>query len=236
MSSATDAALASVQNYKQLNSQDAINQSNAQYGVDASNARLSALKGVVGNLTSSLEAVDPSVTGRTSGTFTTEGQRQALVSKEQAPIASNLNKANANYGDEQNALTQKQALSSQMASALLSDDTKAYQRLLDQYNAYSAKDQADEQKRQYDTNLAETTRQFNESQKTKAASGGSATQQKSANTASLISDIQSNIADFRSRGNGWTEKTLIPQLVAAYPELDSKTIIDYVYQLRKQYE
>lgn len=160
MSAATDAAKTSLQSYKALGSDVALNKANTQYDVGGSQTRLSALKGIVGNLQSSVEAVDPSVTGRTSGTFTTEGQRQALVAKERQPILGELGKEQNALTSEQGDLTQKQTLASQMATALLSDDKAKYQRLLDQYNASTAQDTAAEQKRQYETSLAEQRRQF----------------------------------------------------------------------------
>lgn len=160
MSTATDAAKSALTGYQSLDSTTAMNNANTQYDVGGSQTRLSALKGLVGNLQSSVEAVDPSVTGRTTGTFTTEGQRQALVSKERAPILTDLNKQQSAYSDEQGTLNQKQTLSAQMASALLSDDKAKYQRLLDQYNASTAQDAADEQKRQYNETMAENKRQY----------------------------------------------------------------------------
>lgn len=161
MSAATDAAAASLSAYKPLSSTSAMTTADQKYDVGGSQTRLSALKGIVGNLQSSVEAVDPSVTGRTSGTFTTEGQRSALVSKERAPILGDLSKQQSAYTDEQGTLNQKQTLASQMASALLNDDKSSYQRLLDQYNRSSAADAAAEQKRQYDESLAENKRQAN---------------------------------------------------------------------------
>lgn len=240
MSPTTQAAYNSLSAYKPKSSTDAMAEADAKYDVSGSAARLSALKGIVNNLTSSVEAVDPSVTGRTTGTFTTEGQRSALVNKERQPLLSSLEKANQSYGEENSSLTNARSLSAAMASALVNDDQKEYQRLLDQYNAGTSQDQAAESKRQFETNLAEQKRQFDANLKVSAAKSSSgsssASAKKSEATQSLISDIKSNVADFRKRGSGWTEKTLIPSLIAEYPELDSKAIIDYVYQLRKQYE
>jgi hypothetical protein len=161
MSVATDAASSALQSYQALGSNDALNTANQQYDVGGSQTRLSALKGIVGNLQSSVEAVDPSVTGRTTGNFTTDAQRSALVSKEQAPILGNLNKQQGALTSEQGDLTQKQTLASQMATALLSDDKAKYQRLLDTYNQSSARDAAAEQQRQYESDLAEKKREAN---------------------------------------------------------------------------
>lgn len=160
-SAATSAAQSAVQQFKPLDSTTATNTANQQYGVDDSSARLSALKGIVGNLQTSLNSVDPSVTGRTSGTFTTEGQRAALVNNEQAPIASNLNKQTGFETSAAQDLTQKQSLAGAMATSLLSNNKDQYQRLLDQYNQSTAQDQVAQTKAEADRTFAEQQRQFN---------------------------------------------------------------------------
>lgn len=179
MSAATDAAKANLQAYQSLGSDTAMNQAEQKYDVAGSQTRLSALKGIVGNLQSSVEAVDPSVTGRTAGTFTTEGQRSALIAKERQPILGELGKQQTALTSEQGDLTTKQGLAAQMASALLNDDKAKYQRLLDQYNASVAQDAAAEQKRQFEVTKAEQARQFDlqlqqsaRASAAKSASGG----------------------------------------------------------------
>lgn len=136
-------------NSKRQSAQDIYKGANDQYDVGGGVQRVSSLKGLVGNLQSSLEAVDPSVTGRTTGNFTTEGQRSALVNREQQPILGNLSKTQANLGTEQSNLSTSQGLAAQMASAMIAQDQTKYQSLLDQYNAATAAEQAAEQKRQW---------------------------------------------------------------------------------------
>jgi hypothetical protein len=237
MSPSTQSALDSVTNYKQLDPTAAASTANTTYDVSGKQSRLSALQGLVGNLQSSVEAVDPSVTGRTSGTFTTEAQRSALVSKERAPILNSLSKEQGVASAAQGDLTQSQSLASQMASSLLSGDKQKYQQLLDTYNTLSAQDKQAEAKAEADRTFQEQQRQFNVSAAQKAASASTtAASSKVSTINSLNSDIASNVADFRSKPAGWTEKVLIPQLIAAYPELTTKQITDNVYNLRKQYE
>lgn len=60
-------------------------------------------RGTVANTERLLDQVDPSVTGRTAGTFTTEAQRSALVRKERQPIGEEL-------------VTQRQSLSDESAN------------------------------------------------------------------------------------------------------------------------
>lgn len=140
---------------------DITNDANTQYDIPGYTTRLSKLRGLVGNLTSSVEAVDPSVTGRTSGSFVTEGQRQALVNKEQAPILTNLAKEQNAYGQEETGYNTALTSANGLASMLMAQDQNKYQSLLDQYNASAAAEKAAEEKRQYDTTLAENARQFN---------------------------------------------------------------------------
>lgn len=199
-SAATEAAKSSLQNYQALGSDTAMEQANQKYDTAGSQTRLSALKGIVGNLQSSVEAVDPSVTGRTSGTFTTEGQRQALVSKERAPILGDLNKQQQAYTGEQQDYTQKQTLASQMASALLSDDKSKYQRLLDQYNSSTAQDTADEQRRQADQQAQQWQQQFNESQRQYNETLANSKAQSAASRASDTASA-SNVPHAQQRGD-----------------------------------
>ena len=159
-SSAT--AYQSLQAFKPRSNDEIMNTSNAKYDIAGSTQRLSSLRGLVGNLQSSVEAVDPSVTGRTSGNFVTEGQRSALVNKEQAPILGSLAKQQGALGQEQQSFQTSSTLASQMASALMSQDKDAYSRLLDQYNAATASEAEAERKRQYNETLAEQKRQFDE--------------------------------------------------------------------------
>jgi hypothetical protein len=159
-------------NSKRQSAQDIYSTANTQYDVGGGVQRVSALKGQVGNLQSSLDAVDPSVTGRTTGNFTTEGQRSALVGREQQPILGNLSKTQTNLGNEQGNLSTSQGLASQLASAMINQDQTKYQSLLDQYNAAVASEQAAEQKRQWEAQQAEAKRQFDEQQAAAARAAG----------------------------------------------------------------
>lgn len=239
-SAGTDAAKAALGSYTALGSQDALNTANNNYDVGGSTARLSALKGIVGNLQNSVEAVDPSVTGRTSGTFTTEGQRQALVSKEQAPILGNLNKQQSAYSSEQQDNTQKQALASQMAAALLSDDKNKYQRLLDQYNQSSAEDAAAEQRRQADVQAQQFQQTLAENKRQADMSAAQARENAAASSKSAASSIPSTSQFLVQAFHGYdpkaksryTETDVIPALMANY-NLSKTQAATLAYQYRK---
>jgi len=228
----TTAAKAALDSYKQVSSTDAMNQADAKYGVQDSQTRLSSLKGLVGNLQSAVEAVDPSVTGRTSGTFTTEAQRSALVNKERAPILGDLAKQQSAYSDEQGTLNQKQALSSQMASALLSDDRQRYQQLLDAYNRSAAEDAAAEQKRQWEAQQAEAKRQFDlELAQKQAASRSSGSGSSTPSVSQFL--VQAFSGYQPGKMNFYTEREVIPALMANY-DLTKSQAEKYAYDYRLQ--
>jgi hypothetical protein len=233
MATATDAAKSALQSYQSLGSDQAMQQADAKYGVGDSQTRLSALKGIVGNLQSQVEAVDPSVTGRTSGTFTTEGQRQALVAKESAPILGNLGKQQSALTSEQQDLTSKQGLASAMASALLSDDKARYQRLLDQYNAATAEDSAVEQKRQFEVTKAEQARQFNV-QAAQSAKNAAKSATGSSSTPSVSQFLVQAFSGYQpGKSNFYTEREVIPALMANYG-LTKSQAEKYAYDYRQQ--
>lgn len=160
--SATD-AYSALQNFNSTRSAptDYLNKANQQYNVQGLQGENQNLQGSVSNLQNAVAAVNPSVTGRTSGTFTTEGQRQALVNREQQPILSNLGSQQQAYGQSQNALGTAQTNANQMAQTLYNSDQQKYQGLLDQYNAANAADQFAKQQQSAAESLAEQQRQFN---------------------------------------------------------------------------
>lgn len=159
--------------YRPRTTADVMQESEAKYDIPGITGRLSKLRGLVGNLQSSVEAVDPSVTGRTSGTFTTEAQRQALVNRERTPILSDLSKQQGFLSDTQSEFGTAQSLASQMASALLTEDNRTYQRLLDQYNAARAAEQEAEARRQFEeTQKLERERLAAQERQARIAAGG----------------------------------------------------------------
>lgn len=152
----------SLQDYSKnrRSTQDIQKEADTKYDVNGISSRLSGLRSLVGNLQSSVEQVDPSVRGRLSGGFATEGQASALVNREQAPILANLDKEQTALGNENQNFNTATSLAGQLASSLRSDDETGYQRLLDQYNAATAQEQAAEAKRQWEAQQAEQKRQF----------------------------------------------------------------------------
>lgn len=107
-----------------VTSTDALNTALGQYGVPEIRNTVSGLRTTIANTTNALNAVDPSVTGRTGGSLVTEAQRAAIVNNERAPIAQNLT-------DETGALSQNQQ---DLTDALGAATTDATNKVND-YNA-----------------------------------------------------------------------------------------------------
>lgn len=172
MDSATLSKKMATYNAKPVTSTDALNEALGKYGVPEIRNTVDGLRTTVANTTNSLNAVDPSVTGRTSGSLVTEAQRQRQVANERAPIAQNLT-------DESNALNQNQqtlqdalGMATTQASnkvndynagrdALKGEYEMAYNREQDSSAKKAAKLAASENTRQFNVREAEDKRQFN---------------------------------------------------------------------------
>jgi hypothetical protein len=83
-------------------SNDVLNDAMTKYGIPEIRSRVSGLRTTLSNTENALNAVDPSVTGRTSRSLVTEAQRQAQVNNERAPIAEQ-------YGQQSRALSTESA-------------------------------------------------------------------------------------------------------------------------------
>ena len=197
-------AYQSVQDFSKnrRSTQDIQKEAEDKYNVSGVSSRLSGLRTMVGNLESSLENVDPSVRGRNSGGFVTEAQNQALVNREQQPILGNLAKQQRAYGDAQQEFSLSSALAGDLARSIRSDDETAYQRLLDQYNAATAQEQAVESKRQFDL------------------------QQKAAAKSASPNYVSDALAAFNAGGGGQQSSTPVADPTQQKAYNDVKAIVD----------
>lgn len=141
-----------------------------KYNVGGLTTRLSGLQTGVNNLQTSLNQVDPSVTGRLEGNFGTTAQRSALISKEQAPIAQNLGTENTLLSQGQTDLNNANTQANGYSTAVLNDQAKSYQQLLDSYNAANARDQFAATQKFEQAKLDEQAREAN--MRTSAGSSG----------------------------------------------------------------
>lgn len=136
------------------NSQQLMDQANQKYDVSGIGSRVSRMRGLVGNLESAVEAVDPSVTARSQGGLTTEAQRSALVNREQAPILQNLGKQQQAFGQAQGDWTMANQLSGDYARNLMAEDQNKYTQLTDMYGKSVAAEQAAEERRRWEAQQA----------------------------------------------------------------------------------
>lgn len=160
--SATDAFNA-LQAYQPPSSADVLTQAESQYGVPQLQTQVNNLRTLTGNLTNSIAAVDPSVTGRTAGTLTTEAQRSALVNREQAPIVSQLGTATTGLNDANQQYATAETNAKDKATATNADNQAKRQALLDTYNIANAREAAAAAAKQQADAQAEAVREYNQS-------------------------------------------------------------------------
>jgi len=85
--------------YKNKNSPiDYYNSAVESLGIPDVRAGVAADRKAIDDTQTLIDAVDPSVTGRTSGSLVTEAQRQGLVTKEKTPLLGSLGKLGGIYG------------------------------------------------------------------------------------------------------------------------------------------
>lgn len=153
MDSATIANNLATYDQGRVTSTDAMNQALSQYGVPEIRKTVSGLRTTIANTGAALNAVDPSVTGRTSGSLVTEAQRTKQVANERAPIAQQLGDQtgalNQNQADLTDALSQATQVANNRVNdwnsgraALVDERDSAYKREQDAAAAQTAKDAA----------------------------------------------------------------------------------------------
>lgn len=146
-----------------------LGQAQQQYGVQAAQDNVNRYKALTQNLTGAIAAVDPSVTGRTSGSLVTEGQRGALVDREKAPIISNLGTANEGLSDATTDYNTDNQNAKDSAASTIADATAKYNQLKDTYDISNTQEQQKASAAQTAADAAEKAREFNVS----AAQSGS---------------------------------------------------------------
>lgn len=77
---------------------DYYNEATTRLGVGDARAKMQGDRKAIDDTSALIEAVDPSVTGRTSGALVTDAQRQGLITKEKTPLLGSLGKLQGIYG------------------------------------------------------------------------------------------------------------------------------------------
>lgn len=146
--------LKQLQNYdaNRKNSVDVLNDAMAKYGIPEIRQRVSGLRTTLSNTENALNAVDPSVTGRTQGSLVTEAQRQRQVANERAPIAEQYGQQSRALSDESGNLSDQLQAAQLLAQNQVSDYDKGRTALQSQYDTSIAREA--EQRRQLEADRA----------------------------------------------------------------------------------
>jgi hypothetical protein len=120
---------------------DAMNTALSTYGVPEIRNTVSGLRTTVANTTNALNSVDPSVTGRTSGSLVTEAQRSRMVANERQPIAQQLSEQTGALGQNEQDLKDALGLATTDASNKVTDYNTGRAALQDQYDRTYASEQ-----------------------------------------------------------------------------------------------
>jgi hypothetical protein len=153
-------ALQALQSFQQPAAADVLTQAETKYGIPDLTKRVNDYKTLTHNLTGAIAAVDPSVTGRTAGTLTTEGQRGALVNRERAPIVGQLGTATTALEGATGDFSMAQGRATNEANATVEGNRQRYAQLLDQYNIANSREQAAKEEAARQAAAAEQSRQF----------------------------------------------------------------------------
>jgi uncharacterized small protein (DUF1192 family) len=119
---------------KRKSSADVLNEAMGKYGIPEIRSRVAGLRTTLTNTENALNAVDPSVTGRTQGSLVTEAQRQKQVANERAPIAEQYGSLSRSLGDAQSNLSDQERAAQMLAEGQLNDYSAGREALSTRYN------------------------------------------------------------------------------------------------------
>jgi hypothetical protein len=157
-------ALADIQAFdsSRANPTDVLSQAEGKYGINQSRQRLVGLRSAIMGTEGLLNAVDPSVTGRTSNSLVTEAQRSRMVANERAPIAEQYSQQQGALSNENASLSDAQSQAAKEAQLRLSGDDTKRSSLQSLYDSLYKREQdaaaIAEARRQDDANRADNAR------------------------------------------------------------------------------
>jgi hypothetical protein len=154
---------------KRKSSVDVLNEAMGKYGVPEIRNRVSGLRTTLTNTENALNAVDPSVTGRTQGSLVTEAQRQRQVTNERAPIAEQYGTFSRSLGDAQANLTDQERAAQMLAEGQLNDYESGRTALAGRYQL--ANDREAEQRRREEADRAYQLQVQEAARQAKASTG-----------------------------------------------------------------
>lgn len=157
--------------------QDVLAEQENRLGVSGVRERQAGLRGAIQNTENLLKQVDPSVTGRTSGSLVTEAQRTKMVTNERAPIADQFSEQSRALEGETANLSDLSGSARTAAQLAISADDQQQNYLKDLYQTTYQLEKDEEDRIRKEREAAEAIRQFNtnaeiERAKLRAGSGG----------------------------------------------------------------
>lgn len=169
-------------------SADIMNEAMKQYGVPEIRGNVANLRTTIANTENALNAVDPSVTGRTSRSLVTEAQRSRIVNNERAPIAEQLTGQGRALSTESANLTEQQRAAETLAQGRINDYTTGRQALQSQYNDTLAREQ--EARRRAEADRAFNLKRTNADRNYALSASSAATKAANAGTSSSAPSYQ----------------------------------------------
>lgn len=197
MDSGALAAQLAAYDQNKVTSTDALNKALATYGVPEIRNTVSGLRTTVANTTNALNNVDPSVTGRTSGSLVTEAQRQKQVNNERAPIAGQLQSQTGALGQNEQDLNDALGQATTLATNQVNDYNAGRNALQSEYDTTYKREQDAATTAREQAAQQEAIRQFNESQATSRGSasyGGGGSTSAAATKQATQQAITTNLA------------------------------------------
>lgn len=157
--------------------QDVLAEQENKLGVSGVRQRQAGLRGAIQNTENLLKQVDPSVTGRTSGSLVSEAQRTKMVANERAPIADQFSEQSRALEGETANLADLSSSARTAAQLAISADDQQQNYLQSLYQTTYQQERDAEEKARREREYAEDVRRYNESAsleraKLRAASGG----------------------------------------------------------------
>jgi hypothetical protein len=190
---------------KRVTSVDAMNEAAAQFGLPEIRKNVAGMRTTIANTQNSLNAVDPSVTGRTQGSLVTEAQRQRQVANERAPIAEQLQGQTGAYQTATGDLKDAESNATMLATSRVNDWQAGRQALQGRYDMVKQREDDDlahqlasEQERR---RREESDREYalsKQSMNIKAAAGGG---NQTLNKQQVTSAIRQGLESVKGRDN-----------------------------------
>lgn len=135
-------------------SSDILQEQQTQLGLPSATQRQAGLRAAISNTENLIKAVDPSVTGRTSGSLVSEAQRTRLVGMERAPLDQAFQSQNQAYQGESDNVNELKRQALQGTQLSIADQDKQEQNMQGLYGTLYQREQDDVARQERDRAFA----------------------------------------------------------------------------------